>query len=165
MCIVHRSDLHFVEPLIEIRRLTKKQSISDGELLFSSPDRKKHKAFSMSNLNSPRRDSDSSNSDNDQPGMILLRFSQFEGKNDMISLLGQEPKRYFQGHLRSFGRNQMLKLRKAGNHLYKPLFDTKSKVTEMVSQNLPLGDFAIILVSVDPVRPTSVSRNGINTLS
>jgi len=25
----------------EIRRLTKKQSISDGELLFSSPDRKK----------------------------------------------------------------------------------------------------------------------------
>jgi len=66
----------------------------------------------MSNLNSPRRDSDSSNSDNDQPG-----------------------------HLRSFGRNQMLKLRKAGNHLYKPLFDTKSKVTEMVSQNLPLIRF------------------------
>ena len=164
---MHRSDLHFVEPLIEIRRLTKKQSISDGELLFSSPDRKKHKAFSMSNLNSPRRDSDSSNSDNDQPGMILLRFSQFEGENDMISLLRQEPKRYFQGHLRSFGRNQMLKLRKAGNHLYKPLFDTKSKVTEMVSQNLPLGDVAIfiILVSADPVRPSSVSRNGINTLS
>lgn len=80
MCIVHRSDLHFVEPLIEIRRLTKKQSISDGELLFSSPDRKKHKAFSMSNLNSPRRDSDSSNSDNDQPGMNLLRISQFEDK-------------------------------------------------------------------------------------
>lgn len=51
----------------EIRRLTKKQAVSDGELLFSSPDRKKKKAFSMSNLNSPRRDSDSSDSDNDQP--------------------------------------------------------------------------------------------------
>ena len=85
----------------------------------------------------------------------------------MISILGRKRKRYFQGHLRSFGRNQMLKLRKAGNHLYKPLFDTKSKVTEMVSQNLPLGDVAIfiILVSADPVRPSSVSRNGINTLS
>jgi len=112
----------------EIRRLTKKQSISDGELLFSSPDRKKHKAFSMSNLNSPRRESDSSNSDNDQPGQ-----------------------------LRSFGRNQMLKLRKAGNHLYKPLFDTKSKVTEMVSQNLPTGDVAIFIISfsADPLRPSS----------
>ena len=83
----------------------------------------------------------------------------------LFSILGQKRKRYFKGHLRSFGRNQMLKLRKAGNHLYKPLFDTKSKVTEMVSQNLPLGDVAIILVSVDPVRPSSVSRNGINTLS
>ena len=56
------------EPQTEIRRLNKKQAVSDGELLFSSPDRKKKKAFSMSNLNSPRRDSDSSNSDNDQPG-------------------------------------------------------------------------------------------------
>ena len=57
----------------------------------------------------------------------------------------------------------MLKLRKAGNNLYKPLFDTKSKVTEMVSQNLPLGDVAIFIIpiSVDPVRPWSVSRYGI----
>jgi len=31
----------------------------------------------------------------------------------------------------------MLRLRRAGNHLYKPLFDTKSKVTEIVAQNLP----------------------------
>jgi len=67
----------------------------------------------------------------------------------MISILGRERKRYFQGHLRSFGRNQMLKLRKAGNHLYKPLFDTKSKVTEMVSQNLPLGHDAIFIISFE----------------
>ena len=54
----------------------------------------------------------------------------------------------------------MLKLRKAGNNLYKPLFDTKSKVTEMVSQNLPLGDVAIFIIP-DPVRPWSTSRYGI----
>lgn len=47
--------------------------------------------------------------------------------------------------MRSFGRNQMLRLRRAGNHLYKPLFDTKSKVTEIVAQNLPSGDVAIFV--------------------
>ena len=37
----------------------------------------------------------------------------------------------------------MSRLRRAGNHLYKPLFDTKSKVTEIVAQNLPSGDVTI----------------------
>ena len=42
----------------------------------------------------------------------------------------------------------MSRLRRAGNHLYKPLFDTKSKVTEIVAQNLPSGDVAILTTRI-----------------